>query len=130
MPSSVSLQSMKQILNLCFRYTGVEEKDDGTNFSEHVVPINSKIEDQGKSSIVNILDRSRNRNSVISSTASMNEQQWAKLKILVEKAAKLNFMTEKQNEIVEKCIERREQTVLSVLKTSGGNFNKVCYYSF
>ena len=65
------------------------------------------------------------RPSMSSDTPSMNDKQWAKLTVLVERAAKLNFMTAKQTEIIEKCIERREQTVLSVLATSKGNFTKV-----
>jgi hypothetical protein len=55
----------------------------------------------------------------------MSDMKWAKLKVLVEKAAKLNFMTPKQTEILEMCIARKEHTVLSVLSTSGGNFTKV-----
>jgi hypothetical protein len=64
------------------------------------------------------------RNSVTSGHSSLNDKQWGQLKVLVEKAKQLNFMDTKQTEILEKCIERREAAVLSVLAASGGNFTK------
>jgi hypothetical protein len=119
---SLKVLPSKHKIFLSFREVGGEEED-GRDFSEHVVVHESIVPASQP-----LQRKKEERNSMASSTPSMNEKQWSKLTILVEKASKLNFMTDKQTEIIGKCIERRETAVLSVLATSGGNFTKVSHF--